>query len=125
MQLDKTHQYVFRMGSDVQHRLFWDGKTWSYEFLAGGVVFDQQKFGSEEEIEGSISVHGLSLDRFQVDHAKSGALYSEEIQKRLEELTKKGIQPCPKHGLISKNLDNTCEACENSDYPDDFKGTEG
>jgi len=43
----------------------------------------------------------------------------------MKKLKEAGIQPCSKHGLSAKNMDNTCEACEHTDYPDDMKGTEG
>ncbi len=125
MSLDKSQHYIFRIGSDNQHRLHWDGKKWQYEFLAGGVLFDQLSSDSEEELESVVGVHGLTLDRFSVDNDKAGAVYSQNIKTKLAKLTDAGIDPCPKHGLISKNMDNTCEACTNTDYPDDHKGTEG
>ena len=125
MTLDKSHQYVFRIGSDNQHRLHWDGQSWRYEFVAGGVLFDEQAAAGESDLEDAVAVHGLSLDQFRVDDSGNAAQYSEEIRARMAALVKAGIDPCPKHGLMAKNLDNTCEACQNTDYPDDFKGTEG
>lgn len=125
MPLDKTQHYIFRIGSDNQHQIFWDGRQWQYEFLAGGVLFDQMSCRNEEELQSAVSVHGLDLERFQLDLEKAGVKYSERIKDKLAKLTDAGILPCPKHGLISKNMDNTCEACMNTDYPDDHKGTEG
>ena len=125
MPLDKTQHYIFRIGSDNQHRLHWDGQKWQYEFLAGGVLFDQLTGQDEDELESIVSVHGLTLDRFSIDADQAGAGYSQKIKDKLARLTEAGIVPCPKHGLISKNMDNTCEACSNTDYPDDHKGTEG
>ena len=125
MSLDKNQHYVFRIGSDNQHRLHWNGKAWTYEFLAGGVLFDQQSFSKEEEVEDAISFHGLTLDKFVVDTDKAGEGYARAIIEKEKRLTDLGIAPCNKHGLMSKNEDGTCEACLNTDYPDDFKGTEG
>ncbi|MCG3205445.1 MAG: hypothetical protein KCHDKBKB_02166 [Elusimicrobia bacterium] len=125
MPLDKSHTYVFRMGSDNQIRLFWDGSFWQYEFLAGGVLFDQLTCHDENELEGAVTVHGLTLEKFSIDHDQASAEYSEKIKTKLAQLTANNIHPCPKHGLISKNSDGSCEACLNIDYPDDHKGTEG
>lgn len=125
MPLDKLHHYIFRIGSDNQHRLHWDGRAWHYEFLAGGVLFDQQSFEKVRDLEEAVSVHGLSLNQFVVDSKKEGEGYSRDIQSKNARLTEMGIVPCSKHGHMSKNLDGTCEACQNTDYPDDFKGTEG
>lgn len=125
MNLDKTKQYVFRIGSDNQHRLHWDGKTWRYEFLAGGVLFDEMTLATPEDVENAIGVHGLSLDQFSIDQSGAGEEYSREIQDRIRRLEEAGVAPCPKHGLMAKNLDNSCEACLHPDYFDDFKGTEG
>jgi hypothetical protein len=125
MSLDKSHSYVFRIGSDNQHRVHWDGQAWQYEFLAGGVLFDQLTCMSEEELEGVVSVHGLTLDRFSVDQSNDSAVYSKEIRDKMSELVEAGIDPCPKHGLMAKNKDGSCEACQHTDYFDDFKGTEG
>jgi hypothetical protein len=125
MALDKSHQYVYRIGSDNQYRLHWDGGSWRYELLAGSVLFDEQKFSTEEELLEAMAMHGLTMELFHEDTAKAGELYSAEIEKKRKELEAAGIRPCPKHGLTSKNPDGTCEACQNSDYFDDFKGTEG
>lgn len=125
MPLDKTQHYIFRIGSDNQHHLHWDGRRWQYEFLAGGVLFDQLSCQNEEELESAVAVHGLTLDKFMIDREKAGAGYSQKIKEKSARFTKAGVDPCPKHGLISKNTDNTCEACLNTDYPDDHKGTEG
>jgi hypothetical protein len=125
MSLDKTHDYVFRIGSDNQHRLHWDGKLWHYEFLAGGVLFDSQTAEGEEGLEDVLFAHGLRVDQFSIDQSRTAADYSQEIKNKMAKLIEHGIVPCPKHGLTAKNLDNTCEACEHTDYPDDMKGTEG
>lgn len=125
MILDTSHEYVFRLGSDNQYRLHWNGKAWCYEFLAGSVIFDQQEFPNEDELQDALAMHGLKLERFQIDHQRAGEKYSAEIKKKVEQLERLGIAPCSKHGLTSKNVDGTCEACQNTDYPDDFKGTEG
>lgn len=125
MSLDKSLQYIFRMGSDNQIHLRWNGTFWQYEFLAGGVLFDQLNCHTESELEGAVAVHGLTLDKFSVDPDHSGEAYSEKIKNKMAQLTENGIFPCAKHGLISKNMDNTCEACLNTDFPDDHKGTEG
>lgn len=122
--LDKSNQYVFRLGSDTQHSLRWDGTVWRYEFLAGAVLFDEQSAHSEAEAIEIIESRGLTFDQFRIDNEHAQG-YSKEIQEKIAELTKLGIIPCAKHGLTAKNLDNTCEACLNTDYPDDFKGTEG
>jgi len=124
MKLDKSHNYVFRIGSDNQYRLHWNEGNWHYEFLAGGVLFDKQVFGEDVELIQALSGHGLKLEQFQIDDNVSPA-YSKEIQEKMKKLTAMGIEPCQKHGLMAKNMDGTCEACENTDYPDDFKGTEG
>jgi hypothetical protein len=89
------------------------------------VLFDEMEVASEQELEGAVSVHGLALDKFMVDTSKSAEGYSAEIQKKIKHLLALGVSPCPKHGLTSKNPDDTCEACVHTDYPDDFKGTEG
>lgn len=125
MSLDTAHDYVYRIGSDNQHRLHWDGKAWNYEFLAGGVLFDHQTAAKEDELNDILFVHGLTLEQFKVDEEKSAASYSSEIKNKIDRLSALGIVPCPKHGLTAKNEDNTCEACNHTDYPDDFKGTEG
>ena len=125
MPLDKTVNYVYRIGSDNQYRFFWNGAGWHYEVLAGGVIFDKQEFDSEETLIEALEMHGMTLTKFTVDKDNSAQDYSQTIQKKLNELTDAGILPCAKHGLISKNLDNSCEACQNTYYPDDFKGTEG
>ncbi len=125
MPLDKAHHYVYRIGSDNQHRLHWDGRAWRYEFLAGGVLFDEQAFPNEREVEDGIGVHGLRLEQFQIDTQRAGEAYSAEIQSKIAKLKSLGITPCPKHGLMAKNFDGSCEACQHTDYPDDFKGTEG
>ncbi len=125
MSLDKTVNYVYRIGSDNQYRFYWDGAGWHYEFLAGGVLFDEQEFDSEDTLVEALGMHGMTISKFSIDRDNSAQAYSEGIQKKLKELSDAGILPCSKHGLISKNMDNTCEACQNTDYPDDFKGTEG
>jgi len=125
MDLDKKNHYIFCIGSDNQHRLHWDGSHWRYEFLAGGVLFDNQKFDSQEGLAEAIAVHGLTFDQFQTDDTKTGEAYSKKILDKKNRLQAKGFQPCSKHGWMAKNDDNTCEACDNIDYPDDFKGTEG
>jgi len=125
VKLDKAHDYVFRIGSTNQHRVHWEEGKWHYEFLAGGVLFDEQYFENEEELEQALQVHGLNFNQFHVDAEKQAQGYSAEIQRKIKQLQAKGVVPCPKHGLISKNLDNICEACANTDYFDDHKGTEG
>lgn len=125
VKLDRTHHYVFRIGSDNQHRLHWTGQAWQYEFIAGGVLFDQLNFPTESELEGEMAVHGLKLEQFCVDEDKNGAEYSAEIKAKMKTLTDLGIEPCAKHGLMAKNPDGSCEACAHQDYPDDFKGQEG
>ncbi len=125
MKLDKNAQYVYRIGSDNQHRIHWNGKVWRYEFLAGGVLFDELTCEHEEDLDQVLAVHGLTMNRFRIDNSDAATTYSAEILKKMEKLTAMGIDPCNKHGLVSKNFDNTCEACMNTDYPDDFKGTEG
>lgn len=125
MNLDKQHQYVFRIGSDNQHRIHWTGKNWQYEFIAGGVLFDQLNFTNENDLEQEVAVHGLSLEQFRVDQDNAAADYANEIRAKEKKLTDMGIDPCPKHGLTAKNLDGSCEACANPDYFDDFKGQEG
>jgi hypothetical protein len=125
MQFDKSHDYVFRIGSDNQHRIHWDGKLWQYEFLAGGVVFDNQSAPEEEGLEDILFAHGLRREQFAIDASKAAAQYSSDIKTKMAKLVEHGVVPCPKHGLSAKNLDNTCEACEHSDYFDDHKGTEG
>jgi hypothetical protein len=125
MSLDKSQQYVFRIGSQNQHRVFWDGRAWHYEFLAGGVLFDEQSFPTEEELAEALQMHGMSPATFSVDREKSGETYSREVREKLTRLKEAGIQPCAKHGLVSTNPDGSCEACLNTDFPDDHKGTEG
>jgi hypothetical protein len=125
MSLDKSHQYLFRMGSQNQIRLFWNGAVWHYEFLAGGVLFDEQSFSTEEELTEALSMHGLSPEKFSVDTERTGEAYSQAIKSKIQKLEAAGITPCPKHGLVSKNMDGSCEACINTDFPDDHKGTEG
>ena len=125
MPLDKNVNYVYRIGSDNQYRFYWDGAGWHYEFLAGGVLFDEQEFDSEETLAEALAMHGMNLTKFHVDKENAAAIYSQSVQKKMKQLRDAGVDPCPKHGLTSKNLDNTCEACQNTDYPDDFKGTEG
>ena len=125
MPLDASQHYVFRMGSDNQIRIHWTGRAWRYEFLAGGVIFDELLLSTEEALSEALHQHGLDLKNFVVDEKREGEAYSQSIQKRLEELKARGLQPCPKHGYRTINLDGRCEACLNTDYPDDFKGTEG
>jgi hypothetical protein len=125
VKLDKSHQYVFRVGSDNQHRIFWDGSAWHYEFLAGSVVFDEQSAASEQELADILAAHGMKLDRFSVDESRSAEQYSARIQEKIVRLTAAGIRPCSKHGLTAKNDDGVCQACADTDYFDDFKGTEG
>jgi hypothetical protein len=125
MSLDKSQQYIFRIGSQNQYRFFWDGKNWHYEFLAGGVLFDEQSFPTEEELSEALQMHGMTTAKFEIDAERTGETYSQAIKSKIKELEAAGIEPCPKHGLVSKNLDGTCEACINSDFPDDHKGTEG
>src|SRR5258706_595159 len=125
MSLEKNLHYIYRIGSDNQYRLHWNGTKWHYEFLAGGVLFDDQKFSTESELLEALSMHGMNLEQFSIDQTLAGESYSNQIQNKIKKLQELGIKPCAKHGLISKNSDNTCEACENTDYPDDFKGTEG
>lgn len=98
---------------------------WQYEFIAGGVLFDQLNLDSEQELEDAVSVHGLKLEQFRVDESKASEEYSAEIRAKFKRLTDLGILPCPKHGLMAKNEDGSCEACLHQDYPDDFKGQEG
>lgn len=125
MSLDKSQHYIFRIGSENQYRFFWDGGAWRYEFLAGGVLFDEQSFPSEEELAEALSLHGMTPAKFSIDTERHGEVYSQNIKAKIQKLVEAGIDPCPKHGLVSKNLDNTCEACINTDFPDDMKGTEG
>ena len=123
--LDKKNQYVYRIGSDNQYRFYWSEGKWRYELLAGSVLFDEQQFETENDLIDALSSHGMTIDQFspELDHAAEK--YSEEIKKKMALLVQHGIDPCPKHGLSAKNLDGSCEACQNQDYPDDFKGTEG
>lgn len=125
MKLDKARQYVFRIGSTNQHRVFWDGQTWKYEFLAGGVVFDEMSATSEEDLEGAVGTHGLRLEQFVQDESGEAASYADQIKAKEARLKARDIPPCPKHGFASKNEDGTCEACSHPDYFDDHKGTEG
>lgn len=125
MKLDKAQQYVFRVGSDNQHRIFWDGSAWCYEFLAGSVVFDEQRASTENELADILSAHGMTIDRFSVDQSRSAEEYSSRIQDKATRLTALGIRPCAKHGLTAKGEDGVCLACADTDYFDDFKGTEG
>lgn len=125
MIFDKSQEYVFRIGSNNQHRIHWDGQRWQYEFLAGDVIFDSQSADREADLEDILFAHGLQLSQFYVDSDKAAAKYSAEIKIKMQKLIDAGIVPCAKHGLTAKNLDNTCEACENTDYFDDHKGTEG
>jgi hypothetical protein len=125
MKLDPSKEYVYRIGSDNQYRLHWNGTVWCYEFLAGSVIFDEQRFKTEDELADALFMHGLTFDKFHIDSSNDSAEYSGQIRKKMEQLTALGIRPCPKHGLSSKNLDGSCEACANQDYPDDFKGQEG
>lgn len=125
MSLDKSKQYIFRIGSDNQHRLHWDGQKWCYEFLAGGVLFDEQRAVDEQALEEAVAVHGMTLAQFVVDESAAGQAYSNEIRSKWKRLQDAGIDPCPKHGMMAKNQDGTCEACSKTDYFDDFKGTEG
>lgn len=125
MTLDKSQHYIFRIGSQNQYRLAWTGSVWHYEFLAGGVLFDEQTFPSESELMEALALHGMTTEQFSVDSERVGESYSAGIKEKIRKLENEGILPCPKHGLISKNLDGTCEACENTDFPDDHKGTEG
>jgi|SRR5581483_5246484 len=125
MSLDKSHHYIYRIGSDNQYRLHWTGAAWQYDFVAGGVPFDEQTYNTEQDLIDGILLHGLTLDKFSIDTAHDGAEYSATVKKRAAKLTGLGIQPCPKHGMTAKNPDGTCEACAHTDYPDDFKGQEG
>ncbi len=125
MPLDKTQQYIFRIGSQNQYRLFWDGAAWHYEVLAGGVLFDEQSFPTEEELIEALSMHGMTPEKFAVDSERTGEAYSQAIKGKIQKLEAAGITPCAKHGLVSKNMDGSCEACINTDFPDDHKGTEG
>ncbi len=125
MKLDKSQQYVFRVGTDNQHRIFWDGTAWHYEFLAGSVVFDDQRGSTEQELVDILAAHGVTFDRFSVDESGFAAAYSSKVQDKLAKLTAAGIRPCPKHGLTAKDEDGVCKACADSDYFDDFKGQEG
>ncbi len=125
MLLDKSQHYIYRVGSDNQYRLQWTGTAWRYDFVAGGVPFDEQFYANDDELREGIALHGLTLDQFAVDTARDGEIYSETVKQRAAQLTALGIEPCPKHGMTAKNTDGTCEACANTDYPDDFKGQEG
>lgn len=125
MSLDKSQHYTFRIGSDNQHRLCWEKNAWHYEFLAGSVLFDEQYYPSDKDLLDGLAAHGLNIERFSVDSDQSGVAYSLAIQQKMAQLKTLGIDPCPKHGLSSKNLDGSCEACCHADFPDDFKGTEG
>jgi hypothetical protein len=125
MSLDKSHDYIYRLGSDTQHRLHWTGAAWQYEFLASAVLFDEQLFHSDRELHEGLALVGLTIDKFSIDPAKNGESYSADIKKRQQELTAQGMDPCAKHGMTAKNPDGTCEACNLTDYPDDFKGQEG
>ena len=120
-----AEHYVYRMGSDNQIHIHWTGNAWRYEFLAGGVLFDEQLFSSEEELSLALEQHGLALQNFTVDQSGETERYSQAIREKIKKLEEMGIEPCAKHGLSAKNLDGTCEACLKTDYPDDFKGTEG
>ncbi len=125
MLLNKDTHYVYRIGSDNQYRLFWSEGAWHYEFLAGGVLFDDQTFPTEADLSEGLSAQGMSLDQFSPDIEKKSAAYSAAVREKIRDLERRGVAPCPKHGLSAKNIDGTCEACQNQDYPDDFKGTEG
>jgi hypothetical protein len=125
MPLDKSLQYIFRIGSDNQHRLHWNGSSWRYEFLAGGVLFDEQKAATESELADVIGFHGLRLDQFVVDTTNAGEAYSARVNEKMARLVAAGVSPCPKHGLTAKNEAGVCEACADPDFFDDFKGTEG
>jgi len=125
MHLDKSKHYVYVIGSDNQHRIFWDGKKWRYEFLAGSVLFDEQTGPDQEAVAEIISYHGLTLDMFVIDEGKKGQSYSDGVKAKIKHNQEKGFQPCPKHGHSAKNDDGSCEACDNPDYFDDFKGQEG
>lgn len=125
MKLDKTSQYVYRVGSDNQYRIYWDGSAWHYEFLAGGVLFDEQRAATEQELTEMIGFHGMKLDQFSIDNSRAAEAYSDRIKEKRTKLTAAGVKPCPKHGLSAKNEQGVCEACADPDYFDDFKGTEG
>jgi hypothetical protein len=125
MSLDKSLHYIYRVGSDNQYRLQWTGSVWRYDFVAGAVPFDEQTYPTEQELVEGLALHGLTLDKFSVDTAQHGAAYSDAVKQRASQLAEMGIDPCPKHGMTAKNPDGTCEACANTDYPDDFKGQEG
>lgn len=125
MDLDTSKQYIYSIGSDNQHRIFWDGTQWRYEFLAGSVIFDEQSGPDPQAIAEIISYHGLTLDKFNIDERKQGQQYSDEVRARIKKNQDNGFDPCPKHGHTAKNDDGTCEACQHPDYFDDFKGQEG
>lgn len=124
MSLDKSQHYIYRIGSDNQYRLQWTGSVWKYDFVAGGVPFDEQTYASERDLIDGLAMHGLTLEQFAIDKERHGAEYSDTIKQRAKELSNLGITPCAKHGMTSKNPDGSCEACNNTDYPDDFKGQE-
>jgi|GEM_PF-5019980 len=125
MHWDKRFQYVHRVGTDNQYRVFWNGTAWCYELLAGGVIFDEQTFSSENALIEGLAFHGLSPNQFTKDESGAAEQYSQQMLKKQKIMKDAGLKPCSKHGLSSLNSDNTCEACQNTDYPDDFKGTEG
>jgi len=123
--LDKNKHYIFRIGSDNQYRLHWDGHRWQYEVLAGGVVFDSRSFPTEDELTNALAEQGMALSLFNVDSDQSGVQYAMDVRQRRMVLEAAGIKPCHKHGFSSMDIQGHCEACVNTDYPDDFKGTEG
>lgn len=125
MSVDKSHHYIYRLGSDTQHRLNWTGSAWRYEFLAGAVLFDEQTYSTEEQLKEGLALVGLTFDHFKIDQEHNGEAYSKTITERAAQLVEMGIDPCAKHGMTAKNPDGTCEACSHTDYPDDFKGQEG
>jgi hypothetical protein len=125
MVLDKSQHYVYRLGSDNQYRIHWDGSQWQYELLAGEVVFDKQSAFSEEGISEILAAHGLSMNQFEVDRENSGQSYADRIMVKENEFKKAGVSPCPKHGYTAVRPDGSCEKCANPDLFDDFKGTEG
>ena len=87
MSLNKQEQYIYRIGSDNQHRVFWDQTQWHYEFLAGGVLFDEQFYNTDDQLVEGLQAHGLHLEQFSVDILQAGEMYSQHIQQKLKELS--------------------------------------